>query len=224
MQFTRFDFSFPHQFMNQEPVLRLLFFGSTWSHIHFVESAPSNIVPQVCWVYLKSYRFYSEVSELLQLVSYVQLKDTAGSGGAIFGPMKLFLSVFCRADHLAYIIVPQNNFGHGAHQHSTIAVTLWLQFFNTEDNKNHLQVDIADSCIGLKAEWTSTIETTKQFPVLSGTVVKVTCSDSGAFNKGSSEVTCKSGNVFTYVTETSCPKPGENMYIINAMQELKLVY
>ena len=28
----------------------------------------------------QSYRFYSDVSELLQLVSYVQLKDTAGSG------------------------------------------------------------------------------------------------------------------------------------------------
>ena len=113
----------------------------------------------------------------------------------------------------------------------TVGISIWYHTnvntnSNSEkgNNKNHLQVDIADSCIGLKAEWTSTIETTKQFPVLSGTVVKVTCSDSGAFNKGSSEVTCKSGNVFTFVTEPSCPKPGKNMNIINAMQELKLVY
>ena len=32
----------------------------------------------------QSYRFYSDVSELLQLVSYVRLKDTAGSGKVIF--------------------------------------------------------------------------------------------------------------------------------------------
>ena len=36
-------------------------------------------------------------------MSYVQLKDldTAGSGGVILGPTKLFLSLFCRADHFA---------------------------------------------------------------------------------------------------------------------------
>ena len=39
-----------------------------------------------------------DVSELFQLVSYVQLKDTAGSGGVILGATKLFLPVFCRAD------------------------------------------------------------------------------------------------------------------------------
>ena len=32
-------------------------------------------------------------------MNYVQLKDTARSGGVILGPMKLFLPVFCRADH-----------------------------------------------------------------------------------------------------------------------------
>ena len=42
-----------------------------------------------------------DVSELLQLVSYVQLKDTAGSGGVILGPPKLFSPVFCRADYSA---------------------------------------------------------------------------------------------------------------------------
>ena len=49
----------------------------------------------------KFYRFYSDVSELFQLVSYVQLKDTAGSEGIILGAKKLFLAVFCRADHSA---------------------------------------------------------------------------------------------------------------------------
>ena len=43
----------------------------------------------------------SDVSELLKLVSYVLLKDTAGSGGVILRPKKLFLPVFCRADHPA---------------------------------------------------------------------------------------------------------------------------
>ena len=47
----------------------------------------------------QSYRFYSDESELLQLVSYVQLKDMTGFGGVILGPTKLFLPVFCRDDH-----------------------------------------------------------------------------------------------------------------------------
>ena len=42
-----------------------------------------------------------DVSELFQLVSYVQLKDTAGSGGVILGATKLFLPVFCRADRFS---------------------------------------------------------------------------------------------------------------------------
>ena len=32
---------------------------------------------------------------------YVQLKDTAGSGGVILGPKKLYLPVFCQVDHSA---------------------------------------------------------------------------------------------------------------------------
>ena len=32
-------------------------------------------------------------------MSYVQLKDTAGSGGVTLGATKLFLPVLCRADH-----------------------------------------------------------------------------------------------------------------------------
>ena len=47
----------------------------------------------------QSYRFYSDVSELLQQVSYVQLKDMTESGGVILGPKKLFLPVFCRDDY-----------------------------------------------------------------------------------------------------------------------------
>ena len=56
-------------------------------------------------------------------------------------------------------------------------------------------------CTGLKAEWTSMIETAAKFPVDPETVVEVTCSDSGALNRGSSEVTCTSENVFTYSKE-----------------------
>ena len=63
-------------------------------------------------------------------------------------------------------------------------------------------------CTGLKAEWTSTIETAAMFPVDPGTVVKVTCSDSGALNKGSNEVTCTSENVFTYSKEPFCVNIG----------------
>ena len=47
----------------------------------------------------QSYRFYSEELELLQLVSYVQLKDMTGSRRVILGAIKLFLPVFCRVDH-----------------------------------------------------------------------------------------------------------------------------
>ena len=49
----------------------------------------------------QSYRFHSDVSKLLQLVSYAKLKDMAKSGGVILGPTKLFLPEFCRADHSA---------------------------------------------------------------------------------------------------------------------------
>ena len=41
----------------------------------------------------------SDVSGLLQLVSYVKLKVKAGSGGVVLGPMKYFLPVFCRSDY-----------------------------------------------------------------------------------------------------------------------------
>ena len=64
-------------------------------------------------------------------------------------------------------------------------------------------------CTGPKAEWTSTIETAAEFPVDPGAVVKVTCSDSGALNRGSSEVTCTSGNVFTYSKEPFCVDIGQ---------------
>ena len=64
-------------------------------------------------------------------------------------------------------------------------------------------------CTGLTAEWTSTIETAAIFPVDPGTVVEVTCSDSGALNRGSSEVTCTSGNVFTYSKEPFCVDIGK---------------
>ena len=41
----------------------------------------------------------SDLSGLLQLVSYVKFKVKAGSGGVVLGPMKYFPTVFCRADY-----------------------------------------------------------------------------------------------------------------------------
>ncbi|KAL5248183.1 hypothetical protein ACHWQZ_G017382 [Mnemiopsis leidyi] len=62
-------------------------------------------------------------------------------------------------------------------------------------------------CTGLKTEWTSTIETTTQFPVDPETVVTVTCSNSDAVNVGSSEVTCNKETDFTFSIEPSCSNP-----------------
>ena len=41
----------------------------------------------------------SDVSGLLQLVSYVKFKVMAGSGEVFIGPKKSFPPVFCRADY-----------------------------------------------------------------------------------------------------------------------------
>ena len=64
-------------------------------------------------------------------------------------------------------------------------------------------------CTGLKAEWTSTIETAAKFPVDPGTVVEVTCSDSGALNEGSNEVSCTENTKFIYSKEPSCSVIGK---------------
>ena len=37
----------------------------------------------------------SDISGLLQLVSYVKFKVKAGSGGVVLGPMNYFTPVFC---------------------------------------------------------------------------------------------------------------------------------
>ena len=42
---------------------------------------------------------FRRIRARFQLVSYVQLRDTAGSGGVILGAKKLLLPVFCQADH-----------------------------------------------------------------------------------------------------------------------------
>ena len=55
----------------------------------------------------QSYRFYSDESELLQHVSYFQLKDMDESGGVILGPTKLFLPVCCRDDHTTFFEHPR---------------------------------------------------------------------------------------------------------------------
>ena len=47
------------------------------------------------------------ISGLLQLVSYVKFKVKAGSGGVVFGSMKYFPPVFCRADYFTYLRGPQ---------------------------------------------------------------------------------------------------------------------
>ena len=48
------------------------------------------------------------------------------------------------------------------------------------------------------------IETTTQFPIDSGTVVEVKCSQSNAVNKGSSILTCSVRTEFDFSKEPSC--------------------
>ena len=59
--------------------------------------------PQLAWISkMASWRPVIRVLfKLLQQVSYVQLKDTAGTGGVILIPRKLFLHVLCRVEHSA---------------------------------------------------------------------------------------------------------------------------
>ncbi|KAL5263941.1 hypothetical protein ACHWQZ_G005133 [Mnemiopsis leidyi] len=71
------------------------------------------------------------------------------------------------------------------------------------------------SCTGLKAAWTETIATTTKFPVDPGTVVEVTCSDTGTFNNGSSQVTCASGTQFTYQIEPLCIDLGKYLSTVS---------
>ena len=61
-------------------------------------------------------------------------------------------------------------------------------------------------CTGLPTEWNNKLETTTQFPVNPGTVVKVTCSDPGEVTGifYMYQVTCSSGTIFTYKTEPRC--------------------
>ena len=69
--------------------------------------------PQFAWIskmaisrlFLQS--IFRRIRATSAYMSYVQLKDTAGSGGVILGPTKLFLPVFCRADHFAPFEHPQ---------------------------------------------------------------------------------------------------------------------
>ena len=49
----------------------------------------------------------SDVSVLLQLVSYVKFKVKAGSGGVVLGPMNYFPPVFCGADYSTHLRGPQ---------------------------------------------------------------------------------------------------------------------
>ena len=52
------------------------------------------------------------------------------------------------------------------------------------------------------------MKTTTQFPVDTGIVVEVTCTEAHAVNEGDSEVTCTTGTDFTFTTEPSCSIPG----------------
>ena len=67
---------------------------------------------------------------------------------------------------------------------------------------------VAPECTGLKTEWTSTMETSTQFPVNSGTAVGITCSNTNAVKVGCSKVTCLSEAVYTFFEEPSCSIPG----------------
>ena len=49
----------------------------------------------------------SDVSGLLQLVSYVKFKVKAGSGGVVLELMKYFAPVFCRADYSTHFGDPR---------------------------------------------------------------------------------------------------------------------
>ena len=66
-------------------------------------------------------------------------------------------------------------------------------------------------CTGLKTEWTTTLETTTQFPVNPGTVVEVTCSYSDAVNDGSTKVTCITETLYTFSNEPSCSIVGRSI-------------
>jgi hypothetical protein len=68
------------------------------------------------------------------------------------------------------------------------------------------------------------VKTTTQFPVVPGTVVEVTCSESGAVNKGSSAVTCSRGTTFTYLKEPSCSNSGKSIYPKKTLHSYKENY
>ena len=55
--------------------------------------------------------------------------------------------------------------------------------------------------------WTD-IVTTVKFPADPGTVVEVKCSDPAALNRGSSQLTCKTGKQFTSREKPGCDTPG----------------
>ena len=94
-------------------------------------------------------------------------------------------------------------------QEATLPVS--SETFSLMKNKD---TSAAPYCTGLKTEWTSmTMETTTQFPVDTGTVVEVTCSNSEYVKKGSSELTCKTGKIFTFSVEPSCSIPGLKLLI-----------
>ena len=75
-------------------------------------------------------------------------------------------------------------------------------------------IDFLLDCSGLPAEWRTKLETTTQFPVISGTVVELTCLDpETTLNVGSSHVTCTSDTIFSYEIEPRCS--GNIKYITN---------
>ncbi|KAL5263940.1 hypothetical protein ACHWQZ_G005132 [Mnemiopsis leidyi] len=76
--------------------------------------------------------------------------------------------------------------------------------FSRDDTASVYYRRFKPGCTGLKAAWTGTMATTTKFPVDPGTVVEVTCSDTGTFNNGSSQVTCASATQFTYQIEPLC--------------------
>ena len=102
----------------------------------------------------------------------------------------------------------------------TLAVTLYalnlciVQYKISLMKNFYKKVIFISGCTGINTELASTMETTAKFPVHSGTVVEVTCSDPKAILKGSNRVTCVSGTGFSYMEEPMCSLPGNHCDVI----------
>ncbi|KAL5253129.1 hypothetical protein ACHWQZ_G015781 [Mnemiopsis leidyi] len=87
---------------------------------------------------------------------------------------------------------------------------VWFYYYDTASDYYRA---VHSDCSGLPAEWRTKLETTTQFPVISGTVVELTCSDpETSLNVGSSHVTCTSDTIFSYEIEPRCSAGATRRY------------